>query len=316
MFKIAYIYRDRPALMDPLSEILTLMRPTVYGFRGLDAAGDWAFAFAAAEGIRCFAIEYGGCWLRVVGGTPAIRLEAGDVVLLTGARDVHLFSCETIEPVDSMAFLSTVSAGQVATINGGGECRGIGGFFGLRGSDVATLLIAVPPIVHVRSDVSRAALYAGVQRLMRELSEPRPGGALLASHLAQALLVEAMRAHLEAGTTSQGWLAALSVPAMRRVLSAIHSDVVRRWTLRDLAEVACMSRSTFAAHFERITGDTPIAYLTRWRMILAADRLATSDLSLTAVAASVGYDSESAFGNAFKRVMKSTPHQYRSLANQ
>lgn len=84
------------------------------------------------------------------------------------------------------------------------------------------------------------------------------------------------------------------MPSLRHALNTMHADVARRWTLRDLAETAGMSRSSFAAHFERITGETPIAYLTRWRMILSADRLANPAMSLTDVAASVGYDSESA----------------------
>lgn len=307
-----HVHRDSPKLMDPLSDILTLMRPAGYGFRGIDAAGDWALAFAAAQGIRCFAIEAGGCWLKHAGDMPPVRFDAGDVVLLAGGGAVHLFSSDAIEPLDALAVLSSVAAGEVVTLNGGGACRGVGGFFGLKGSNVACLLAAIPPIVHVRSDTSKAALYTGVQRLMRELVEPHPGGALLASHLAQALLVEALRAHLTEGKASQGWLAALSVPALQRALAAMHSNVARRWTLRALADVAGMSRSSFAAHFERVTGETPIAYLTRWRMILAAERLATSRYSLGEVASSVGYDSESAFGAAFKRVMGCSPRQYRS----
>jgi AraC-like DNA-binding protein len=96
----------------------------------------------------------------------------------------------------------------------------------------------------------------------------------------------------------------------------MHGEVARRWTLRDLAGIAGMSRSSFAAHFERVTGETPIAYLTRWRMILAADRLATSGLPLIEVAASVGYDSESAFGAAFKRATGQSPRRYNVAAQQ
>ncbi|WP_202423723.1 AraC family transcriptional regulator [Duganella margarita] len=306
------IYRYRPNLMDPLSDILRLMRPCGYGFRGLDAGGDWALAFTAAEGVLCFAIETGGCWLRLVDAVAPTRLEAGDVVLLTGGGAVQLYSGATAELRDAAEFLSRVPPGEVATLNGGGDCRGIGGFFSLEGMDGRGLLAAVPSVVHVRSDTSKTALYVGVQRLMSELRDPRPGSELIASHLAQALLVEALRAHLEHATASQSWLAALSVPTLRRALTAMHADVARRWTLQDLAAVAGMSRSSFAARFEQVTGETPIAYLTRWRMFLAADRLATSGRSLADVAASVGYDSESAFGAAFKRVMNSSPRQYRT----
>lgn len=299
--------------MDPLSDILTLMKPAGYGFRGLDAGGDWALHFAWAPGIRCFAIEVGNCWLRLASSEP-VPLAADDVVLLSGGEPVLLYTSDAVHPLDAHDVFASVPPGEVAVLNGGGEVRGMGGFFGLEGVQTGALLAAVPPMIHVRSDTSRAALRSGVQRLMRELSEPQPGGALLASHLAQALLVEALRAHLAEGSEQRGWLAGLVHPAIRRALAAMHADVRRRWSLADLAREAGLSRSSFAAQFERVTGETPIAYLTRWRMAIAADRLATTSMTLTAIAASVGYDSDSAFGAAFKRFAGHSPRRARVAA--
>lgn len=76
--------------MDPLSDILTLTRPTGYGFRGLDAAGAWALDFAWSPGIRCFAIEAGCCSLRFDGDSGSTSLVAGDVVLLFSRVSVRL----------------------------------------------------------------------------------------------------------------------------------------------------------------------------------------------------------------------------------
>ena len=90
-------------------------------------------------------------------------------------------------------------------------------------------------------------------------------------------------------------------------MEAMHGNVAHRWSLRELARCAGMSRSSFAAHFEQVTGETPIGYLTRWRMTIASDQLARGCMSLSAVAASVGYQSESAFGAAFKRVTGRSP---------
>lgn len=300
--------------MDPLSDILTLMRPTGYGFRGLDAGGPWALSFAAAVGIRCFAIEAGTCFLRLAGASAAIRLDAGDVVLASSDRALTLFSCEETPAIDAVEFLSAVAPGRIALLNGGGECRGIGGFFAIEGSGMDRIVAALPAVLHVQSTTTRTALYASAQKLMSELSEPRPGSALLASHLAQALIIEALRAHLDEGKTSQGWLSALAVPTLNRALNAMHADVARRWTLTALADIAGMSRSSFAAHFERVLGETPIAYLTRWRMVLAADRIAMSGMTITDVALSVGYESDSAFGASFKRIMGYSPGQHRQQA--
>ena len=296
--------------------MLTLMRPTGYGFRGLDAGGPWALSFAAAIGIRCFAVEEGTCFLRLADAPAAIRLDAGDVVLASSDAELKLYSCEETDAIDADAFLSGVAPGRTAILNGGGDCRGIGGFFAIGGSGVESIFAALPPVVHVGSSTTRTALYASAQKLMSELSEPRPGSALLASHLAQALIIEALRAHIDEGGTSQGWLSALAVPTLSRALNAMHADVARRWTLSALADIAGMSRSSFAAHFERVTGETPIAYLTRWRMVLAADRMARSSMTITDVALSVGYESESAFGASFKRIMGYSPGRHRQQATR
>ena len=300
--------------MDPLSDILTLMRPTGYGFRGLDAGGSWALSFTAAIGIRCFAIEEGTCFLRLADAPAAIRLDAGDVVLATTDGALKLFSCEDAQPIDAVAFLSGVAPGRTAILNGGGDCRGIGGFFAIGGAGMDRIFAALPSVVHVGAGTTRTALYAAAQKLMSELSEPRPGSALLASHLAQALIVEALRAHMDKGKLSQGWLSALAMPTLARALNAMHADVARRWTLTALADIAGMSRSSFAAHFERVIGETPIAYLTRWRMVLAADRMARSGMTITDVALSVGYESDSAFGATFKRIMGYSPGRHRQQA--
>jgi hypothetical protein len=182
--------------MDPLSDILTLMRPTGYGFRGLDAGGSWALSFSAAIGIRCFAIEKGTCFLRPADGSAAIRLDAGDVVLVSSEHAFDLYSCADAQPVDAVAFLCGVAPGRTAILSGGGECGGIGGFFAVGGAGIDRIFAALPPVVHVGAGTTRTALYASAQQLMHELCDPRPGSALLASHLAQALIVEALRAHM------------------------------------------------------------------------------------------------------------------------
>ncbi len=213
---------------------------------------------------------------------------------------------------DAISFLTQVPPGHVAELNGGGVCQGIGGFFSLRGQYAAAILAAVPPVVHIRSQDHKAALQASVRRLIVELREPRPGSDLLAGHLAQALLIEALRAHLETGQQQMGWLAALGVPSLHRALTAMHANVSHRWTVAELAAAARMSRSSFAAHFERVTGETPMDYLTRWRMALASHRLLTSTLSVGAIGMSVGYSSESAFAVAFKRNFDASPSQHRA----
>jgi AraC-like DNA-binding protein len=97
---------------------------------------------------------------------------------------------------------------------------------------------------------------------------------------------------------------------MSAAITAMHADPAHRWTLQELAGHAAMSRSTFALRFKETVGASPMEYLTRWRMLLAGDQLENSSDPISVIALSLGYESESAFSTAFKRVMGCSPRQY------
>lgn len=297
--------------MDPLSDVLRLLKPTSFGLRGLNAGGNWQLHFPASPGIKAYAIESGTCWMLLDGGGDPVRLGAGDVVLLPGRSAFRLYTSTAAEPINAFQFFPSFPVGTTGTINGGGDCFGIGGFFDFEGRHTELLLNVLPAAVHIRSEAGRAALGVLIDRLMQELREPQLGSALIAGHLAQTLLVEALRLHLaDAPGQARGWLAALGDLRMRAALSAMHADPAKPWTLANLARTAGMSRSSFAAHFKETVGEPPLEYLTRWRMMLAADRLAQGRTTLAMVAPTVGYNSESAFGAAFKRVLGQSPRQF------
>jgi AraC-like DNA-binding protein len=150
-----------------------------------------------------------------------------------------------------------------------------------------------------------------VERLMLELREPQPGGEIIAQQLATMLLVQALRLHLnDASRPGVGWLFALADRQMSAAMTAMHAEPGRRWTIESLAERAAMSRSAFALKFKRIVGASPMDYLTRWRMILAADKLVNTGEPISRLAPALGYESESAFSTAFKRVMGVAPRSY------
>jgi AraC-like DNA-binding protein len=297
--------------LDPLSDILSLLRPNSYGFRGLDAGGDWLLAFGRDDGIKCYAIQSGACWLAMEGAGEPVRLEAGDFVLLPSAQAFRIYSAADAPPIDAFDFFPNIPAGETAVLNGGGDVAGVGGYFGFEGMHAELLLGMLPPVVHIRAEASKAELRWSIDRLMRELREPQPGSALIAEHLAQALLIEALRLHLaEHSHHSTGWLFALADKQMRKVIAAMHAEPGRKWTLEALARVAGMSRSSFAVRFKETVGEPAMDYLTRWRMMVASDRLANAGMSIAVVAPTVGYDSESAFSAAFKRVIGTSPRRF------
>jgi AraC-like DNA-binding protein len=125
------------------------------------------------------------------------------------------------------------------------------------------------------------------------------------------VLVQALRLHLAEGLKgSVGWLFALADRQMSSAINAMHEDPAHPWTLQKLAEHAGMSRSTFAQKFKETVGTSPVEYLTRWRMLVAGDRLVSTSDPISVIALSLGYESESAFSTAFKRIMGCSPRQY------
>ncbi len=297
--------------MDPLSDVLSLLKPRNTMVRGFDLAGPWSIQFAAHDGVKCYAVVSGQAWLSVEGVADPVRLQAGDCLLLPRGRPFRLASDLDLTPVDAETFISAAGDGAVATFNGGGDCFGIGGWFDFAGHHASVLLGVLPPIVHIRKDADRAALRWSLERMMQELCEPQPGGLLVARHLAHMVLVQALRLHLAEGSSGGvGWLFALADVQMSAAITAMHQDPARRWTLQALAERSGMSRSTFAQKFKATVGASPMEYLTRWRMLLAGDRLEHSSDPVSAIALSLGYESESAFSTAFKRVMETSPRKF------
>jgi AraC-like DNA-binding protein len=149
-----------------------------------------------------------------------------------------------------------------------------GGFFGFTGSHAEMLLHSLPPIVHIRRESDKAAMRWSLERLREELRYPQPGGSLIAQQLAYMMLIQALRLYLsDTTTTGCGWLSALSDKHMSIAISSLHGDPGYPWTLHSLAKRVGMSRSVFAMRFRKTVGATPMEYLTRWRMLLAADRL-------------------------------------------
>ena len=298
--------------MDPLSDVLSLLKPRSYMSGGFDVGGELSIQFPQYDGIKCYALVSGQCWLSVEGVPDALRLKAGDCFLLPLGRPFRLASDLSLTPVDGLTFFATARRnGGIVSFNGGGSCFMVGGHFALSGNHAGILLSVLPPIVHIRKESDKAALRWCLERMREELLDPQPGGFLIAQQLVYTMLVQALRLHLAEGLSGGvGWLFALADKQMSAAIHSMHDDPAHRWTLQELAERVGMSRSTFALKFKATAGASPMEYLTRWRMLLAGDRLATSSDPISIIALSLGYESESAFGTAFKRVMGCSPRQY------
>jgi len=296
--------------MDPLSEVLALLKLRGYMSAVFDARGDWSISFGPLEGIKFYAVASGTCWLAVDGVSDAVCLNAGDCILLPRGSPFRAASDLAIPSVDALTVFS--GDGERVTHNGGGEFLGIGGYFTLDGRHAEILLGVLPPIVQIRDEANRAVIRWTLDQMCKEIGTPEPGSVLMAQQLATMMLIQVVRLYLtDSAAGSIGWLFALTDKRLHAAIAAMHKAPAQRWTVQLLAERAGMSRTSFAVHFKATVGLTPMDYLTQWRMLLAANRLMKSGGAVSALAPSLGYESESAFSAAFKKVMGSSPSQYR-----
>ncbi|WP_028535647.1 AraC family transcriptional regulator [Paludibacterium yongneupense] len=298
--------------MDPLSNALALLKPRHYLAGGMDLGANVSLHFGRHEGIKCYSVVYGDCWISLDDDSPAVHLMAGDSFLLLHGRAFCLSTDLDTPPVDAIPFLSTIRRENgVARIGGGGRCSIVGGFFTFEGSDARSLFTQFPPIVALQSDADKNAMRASIESMREELKAQQPGVDLVVQNLAYLMLIQALRRHLsDQRPPCAGWLFALSDPVMKHAISAMHQLPDQAWTVEKLARHVGMSRSVFAQRFKERVGTSPIEYLTEWRMRLAEDRLKNTHDSLGEIALSLGYESESAFSTAFKRVMGSSPRKH------
>lgn len=297
--------------MDPLSDVLSLLKPHAHVSSGFEAGGDWAVQFGDQHRmIKCYAVVSGGCWLSVEGVDTAAWLGAGDCFVLPTGRPFRLGSNRDGPAVRAAEIFPPARRGGIVKIGDGGGLSLVGSRFGVSGSRVEMLLGLLPPIVHIREQPAQALRWS-VEQMMQELRDGRPGNALVMQHLAHLMLVQALRVHLDSAEEGRnGWFFALADKQIAAALHAIHADPARPWNLRQLGEEAGMSRSTFALRFKERLGEPPMQYLARWRMLLACDRLEHSGDPVSTIALSLGYESESAFSTAFKRIMGCSPRRY------
>ena len=172
----------------------------------------------------------------------------------------------------------------------------------------------LPPLIVARADEPQTfALRATMTMVASEMANPAPGSGLVVQRLAEILFVQCLRVHLESrsGVCNKELLRAFFDSKIGVALKMMHQKLDAAWTVEKLASACGMSRSAFAVRFKEMVGETPLEYLTTWRMQKAATLLQKSDNKVVDVARSVGYDSEATFSKAFKRVVHVAPSEFR-----
>ncbi|MFG2358691.1 cupin domain-containing protein [Streptomyces sp. NPDC048521] len=300
--------------MDPLEDVLALVEVRAERASTLTGRGDWALRFPAPAGAKFNSVLVGSCMLDTPGLDHPLTLRAGDSFLLTRPQEFVLATSpqSSVQPASPLFRVTGGASAEVGSIDQPVTARLVGGSFTFGRRARELLLDALPPVIHLPAHAEGAAMLPHL--LSRIDQEARTGGLganVITEHLAVVLLIDVVRHHLTHHPDQTGWLHGLSDPVVSAALRAMHADPARRWTVRLLADIAHVSRSTLAARFKTAVGQGPLEYLTRWRLELGAHRLTATDQTIATIAGAVGYGSEAAFALAFKRELGTPPGSYR-----
>ncbi|GAA4266665.1 AraC family transcriptional regulator [Frondihabitans peucedani] len=302
---------------DALSDVFEQVNVRAIMTGGFAVQGPWVAGTAVSKPLKFIAVVAGSADVSVdgPGGSEGpVYLSAGDVVLLNHRTSVEVRGGTGDGPVadlipeasfDSMA----LSAADLTT-----DDVLIGGWIQVNPTGQELFKTALPGLVHVRAETPAASRLASlVAQLFREASSGRLGSAFAIRQNGQMMLLELLRAYMEQDEPPVGWLRLLADETLAPALRLMHEQPGETWGLEELARLAGMSRSGFAERFRKVSGTPPLSYLARWRMVLAQRALRDPDVRVGALATDLGYGSESAFSNAFKREVGHSPLNYRRL---
>jgi AraC-like DNA-binding protein len=299
--------------MDPLTDIVSLLRPHGAFSKPITGRGRWGVRYEEHAAPSFCIVREGRCWFNADGGKPRL-LEHGDFLLLPFTPAFSLVSDLEAVCVPGRPSRDGVRHGDP---KGAPDFRMIGGTFEIESVNAA-LLGMMSQTIHIRaSECDTSRLGSIIQLIMDEYAAERPGREAILQRFLEALLVEALRwPGLREASLSPGLIAGLRDKQISVALHVIHSDVRHGWTVTGLAKHAGMSRSAFAARFTAAVGCAPMEYLTRWRMSLAQDALSRGGRTLDRLAEEIGYESASAFSTAFRRRFGCPPGAFGRIVRQ
>lgn len=299
--------------MDPLDDVFAAMRVHSALYARLEARAPWGVSLAGGESARFGLVVRGRCRLEVEGEAP-VGLEEGDCYVLAHGTPYVLRDAPLTPTVPCRAIVRDRIGGLVELGGAGEPATVLCGWFRFDAAAAQPLVGLLPRLLLMRAEPERMQALQGILALLAmETAQPGLGSGLVVGRLADILFVQAVRAHVaRSGQDEAGWLSALADARLGPALHALHGDLARPWTLDALASAASLSRSAFAQRFRQRVGQSPLEYLTRWRMVRAGELLRRDGLSLGQVAAQVGYESEAAFSKAFKREVGVAPGAWRA----
>jgi AraC-like DNA-binding protein len=318
-----------PAQADPVRAVLQRLRLEGAVFLRAEYREPWSYESltgpATAQILRpgtdrvilFHIVAQGTCWVQVDGGERHWA-SGGDVVVLPYGDQHRMGGVDDSVAVPLSMIMQAPPWQRMPVIRhglDGSQTDVVCGFLHSEDPLFDPRLRVFPPVFVVRPPTGPGAdwVRANVDYALAQADASPFGPDAVPTRLPEMLLVEVLRLHLAtAPALDAGWVAALHDPVLNPALAALHAAPAHKWTVAELARSAAVSRSQLDERFRQVLGRSPIRYLTEWRLHLARELLASTDLALGAVARRIGYDAEEAFSRAFKRMYGQSPGSWRA----
>ena len=314
--------------MDAFSEVLSGVKLKGALFFTAEFSSPWALATPASTALAAavapgaphlvvYHLVVDGAARAALPGGRSLPLAPGDIVVFPHGDAHELSSASAATRMDAASLMKKIVTRDLTPMRGGGggdQTRFVCGYMACDPLLCAPILGGLPPMfkVNVRTDRAGHWLEGSLMNLVDEAVSNRAGSEAMLAKVSEALFVDMLRRYV-AGLPEHetGWLAGARDPVVSRSLALLHGRVGHPWTIAELAEAAGVSRTALVDRFARYLSEPPMAYLTRWRLQLAAQALTTTPRGVADIAADVGYESEAAFNRAFKRRFGTPPARYR-----
>jgi AraC-like DNA-binding protein len=321
---------EAEAYMDVLSEVLKAVKLDGAIFYTAECSAPWGFRSppshvmarylspAPKHVIIYHLLTEGRGYAHVEGDGRPVSLNAGDIVVFPHGDPHILGNGSPVKPLDSAKELQRILSEdlRISRHGGGGELtRIICGYMTCEPQLSRILLGGLPPIikVNIRDDASGLWLENSIRYSVDNAGTYSSGGEAVLAKLSEVLFIETLRRYIALLPQKQiGWLGGVRDPEVGKALALLHRKPAYSWTIAALATEVGISRSVLAERFRRYLSETPIAYLTRWRLQLGAQLLTSTSNSVAEIASEVGYESEPSFNRAFKREFGLPPARFRS----
>ena len=304
---------ELPPVADPVGQALHFLRMSGTFYCRSEFRAPWALAIPPIQDcLMLHVLTVGRCFVEV-DGAPSTQIQAGDLVLVPHGEGHVLTSAPGLPGTNLFETNRELLSERYETLKLGGDgepATMICGLFKFDDPAAQQLIRLLPKIITVDAWASPQSdwMQSTLRMIAAEAKEMSPGGETVITRLADILVIHAIRSWItQSKSTQTGWLGALQDPQIGRVISKIHRNPGRSWSLELLASEASMSRSAFAARFTKLVGEPAMRYVTRWRMSAARMLLTERNVTVAEVANSLGYESEAAFNHAFKRHVGKSP---------